>query len=454
MTLPSEKLRDRPRVVMLVDSKIRDLPVAALIAHHLDALGIECILEPIEAYRAVLAAHRPDLIIFNHLTASHLAEYSRRLARMGVLTAVLLNEGILYDEEELRYNAGHFHTGAHIDWYFCWNDPHRKALRASRPDAHTRIEVVGVPRFDFYFKPWSRTVYQPAPERRRRPQILVCTNFLLAKYAELPSEHADKLFAQWKDRIPLYRDYWGAIKAQFAASRRIFEYLDVLLSSGEFNVTLRPHPRESTLRYAEWISRLNSAERERIKLDAAGAITPLILDCDLEISCETCTTALESWIAGKPTVELIFEKHPMLYLLEHGRHATSCDAPSQLVPLVRQLLGQGEPAELKAARRRHLAKWCHITDGNSCLRMAQFVVEAVRSKPPADWSQLNASDRRRGLKLRLLRGLGLPYHFDPLMPLKRRLNPGRYAIKLNDLRKAVTPADVQEARNQLNAVRS
>ncbi len=437
---------------MLVDSKIRDLPVAALTAHHLDALGIECILEPIEAYRAVLAAHRPDLIIFNHLTASHLAEFSRRLAKMGVLTAVLLNEGILYDEEELRYNAGHFHADAHIDWYFCWNEPHRKALRASRPDAHTRIEVVGVPRFDFYRHPWSRTLYQPSQGPRRRPRILLCTNFVLAKFAELPREHADKLFAQWKDRIPLYRDYWGAIKAQFVASQRIFEYLKVLLSSGEFDVTVRPHPREFAVRYAEWMAALDPSERERVQLDAAGAITPLILDCDLEISCETCTTALESWIAGKPTVELIFNKHPMLYLAEHGQHATPCNTPEMLVPLVRQLLERAEPAELQAARQGHLAKWCHITDGNSCLRMAQFVAEAVREKQPVNWSLLTASDRRRGMKLRMLRYLGLPYHFDPLMPLKRRLSPGRYSVKHSNLEKAVTPADVRKVRVELNAV--
>src|SRR5258706_9352795 len=95
----SEATGPRPRAVLLVDSKTRDLPVAALIAHHLNALGVDCFLEPLEAYRAVLGAYRPQLILFNHLTASHLVDYSKRLAQMGVLTAVLPNEGILYDSE-------------------------------------------------------------------------------------------------------------------------------------------------------------------------------------------------------------------------------------------------------------------------------------------------------------------------------------------------------------------
>ncbi len=117
------------RVVILVDNKRRDLLVAALIGHHLEQLGLECHLEPLEAYRGVLAAYRPHLILSNHLTAPHLVAWSQRLAELGVLCAVLPNEGICYDEAELEYNAGKFHNGAHIDLFFCWNEPHQRALR-------------------------------------------------------------------------------------------------------------------------------------------------------------------------------------------------------------------------------------------------------------------------------------------------------------------------------------
>lgn len=437
---------------MLVDSKSRDLLVAALVAHHLDGLGVECILEPLEAYRAVLAAHRPDLILFNHLTASHLARFSRRLHSFGVKTAVLLNEGIIYDPDDLKYNSGKFHSDAHVDWFFCWNETHRQALREVNPSRATRIEVIGVPRFDFYIEPWSRLFYLSASSPRRRARILFCTNFQLAKFAELPAEHGDKMFAQWKDRIPLYRDYRRAFTAQLTARGRIFEYLDALLKVNEFEVILRPHPREAVEPYQTWYDRLTPGQREHVSLDASTPISSLILDCDLEISCETCTTALESWIADKPTVELIFERHPMLYQAEHAQNSTPCEVPSSLVPLVRQLLEQGEPAELIAARQRHLAKWCYLTDGKACLRLAQQIAQAVRDKPPADWSKLTFDDRRRGLKLRLLRWLGLPYNFDPLMALKVRLDPGRYAIKHNDYKKAITPADVIAARAQLNAI--
>ena len=305
----------RPRVVLLVDSKTRDLPVAALIAHHLDRLGVDCLLEPLEAYRAVLAAHRPDMIIFNHLTASHLVKFSQKLAEMGVLTAVLSNEGINYDPDDLKFNSGKHHSGAHIDWFFCWNEPHRQALLELGFGARTRIEVVGVPRFDFYFEPWSRAFFQTKAVNRGKPRVLVCTNFSLAKFAELPRHHGDKLFAAWKDRIPIYQDYWRAIEGHATASRRILDHLDALVKAGDFDIVLRPHPREAVDRYAVWLAALPADQRARVTLDATSAITPLILGCDLEISCETCTTALESWIANKPAIvlkDVVFSDFAML----------------------------------------------------------------------------------------------------------------------------------------------
>jgi hypothetical protein len=119
------------------------------------------------------------------------------------------------------------------------------------------------------------------------------------------------------------------------------------------------------------------------------------------------------------------------------------------VPLIRQILAKGEPPQILAARRRHLTKWCHTSDGASCQRLATLIARAVKEKPPADWSRLSASDRRRGLKLKFLHNLGLAYHFDPLMPVKLRLNRGRYTIKYHSYEKAIRPADVRQARLQL-----
>lgn len=447
------KIPDRVRrVVVLVDSRARDLPVAALLAHHLKKQGVECFLEPLESYRAVLGAFRPDMIVFNHLTAFHLEQYSKRLKEMGVLTAVLSNEGINYDEDDLKFNSGKHHGDAHIDRFFCWNEPHKEALievGAVNPDA---IRVVGVPRFDFYFEPWSRVFFEPSKAKRARPRILLCTNFSVAKFWELPKEQGDKFFSAWADRIPIYKNYWQAIEDHFKAREQIFERLDQLVKADRYELILRPHPREDAELYQKWYEGLPEDQRRHVVIDSDSSINSAILAADLEISCETCTTAMESWIAGKPTVEMVFFKNPMFFHPEHAAASSQCEAGQELPGMIDDLLDNGEADDVVEARRKHLSKWCDTPKGDSCLRLSTLIAEAVKELPEPDWSKLNATDRRRALKLKLTRSIGVAYHWDPFMPLKMVLNSGRYSIKNFAYQKSIRPEDVREMMAKLEEV--
>ena len=434
-------------VVILVDNKVRDLNVAALIAHHLERLGVICHLEPLEAFRAVLGAYRPGMIVFNHLNASHLADWSRRLAEIGVLTAVLPNEGLLYEPGARPLLSGRFHA-AHTDYFFCWNEVHQEALIAEGVDKVRRIEMVGVPRFDFYFEPWSRIVPAAPPRKSERPRILFCTSFSFARFLERRAD-ADKLFGNWAKRNPAYVDYWGAIESQGRSRQRVLNVLETLLDDGRFEILLRPHPNEDSSFYQSWLDGLSGARKENILIDATSSITSLILDCDLQISCETCTTAIESWIAEKPTIELIFDKHPKLYKEEHSLPNYECNDFAELPDMIARHLAAPDQPEKRELRIRHLKKWCASPDGLSTFRIAEVVAEAIWRKRPADWPKLNINDFRRALKLKALRSIGHAYHFDPVLPIKRSLFRQRYAAKYRAYAKSIKPRDVADARRRL-----
>jgi hypothetical protein len=119
--------------------------------------------------------------------------------------------------------------------------------------------------------------------------------------------------------------------------------------------------------------------------------------------------------------------------------------------MVEQALHSPPTPELESRRRTHLRKWCSATDGKSTERLARILADALGRKAPADWSPLTWEDRRRALKLKALHRLGLAYHFDPFMPLKRVIFGDRHAIKHLAYRKSIKPADVAEARRRLAA---
>lgn len=439
----------KKNVVLLVDSKTRDLDVATLIAFHLRKRGIECHLEPLEADRAVVGAYKPDMIIFNHLAASHLVHYSKRLQEMGVLVAVLPNEGIYYDDDQARFYAGRHHNSAHIDYFFCWNERHKAMIQEQGHFKNTSVEVVGVPRFDYYFEPWSKVVYQPKPRTSGRPKILLCTNFGTAPYFELPREFADKLFAPWAGRIPIYTNYWKAIEAQWNSRKGFYGHFKALVDADKYEILLRPHPMEDPAYYQKWLDALPPHQRAHVSLDGATNITPLILDCDLQISCETCTTALESWIARKPTIELLFDKDPLWYHPTQAKANVPCENATDLVRLVDEQLTQPLDPKIREAREQHLAKWCSSPEGTSSEKIAKVIAKALEKNEAHDWSKLTTTDHRKAIKLKGLRSLGVAYHFDPFLPIKRSLFSKKYAVKDFSYRKAIKPHDVAAARARL-----
>jgi len=438
------------RVVLLVDNKQRDLLADTLIAHHLLALGVDCRLEPLEAYRGVLAAWRPAMIIFNHLTASHLATYSRRLAEMGVLAVVLTNEGITYDRDLLNFIVGNHHRNAHIDAFLCWNGELKGAMGELGVFPETRKEIVGIPRFDFYCRPWSQLFHEPRPGGGL-PRVLVCADFWYADYWDKP-EAAEVSFGMLKGRLPAFDDYKTLVEIHHHSRLAALEFFTELAKTQRWELIVRPHPCEQADAYRAWLEGLPTDWQRNVRLDSQSNITGAILNADLVISCETCTTALEAWIAKKPSIELTFARHPVFFHEELARHQPLCDRPQDLPGVVEEALAHPDQSEFLAGRQAHLRKWCHTIDGNSCQLVANTVQRALVDHPSPDWSRLTASDYRRALKLKLTRAMGEAYHYDPLMGLKHFLAPKRYAVKRFAYEKSIKPSDVAEARRQLATV--
>jgi surface carbohydrate biosynthesis protein len=437
-------------IVLLCDNKRRDLPGLALIAHHLEVEGRQVFIEPIEAWRSVAAAHRPSVVLFNHLLATHLADYSERLASMGVKVAVLPNESLLYNADVMRFNSRRYKENVHVDIYFCWSDHQRRALLTSGyGDTQTEILVAGNPKFDFHFAPWNR-LYAPRRERfpRRRPIVLFCSNFCLAHYAELPADEADKFFDIWKKHIPLYADYHGAIAANHRSRASAMDFLRAVVEADKFSLIVRPHPNESVEFYEDWLESLPDDFRSNVNIARNDSIYSVIQECDLEISCETCTTAVESWMCGKPTIELIFEKHPMFYHDTIRGLNRECATADEIVATIDEQLADPEQSAYSSKRGRHLADWCASPEGTAARRIADALGRLADSADPT-FQRLTLGERRRGIKLRLLSSWGKPCSYNPFLRLKSALAPARYEQRVKTYEKTITPADVAETRRLL-----
>ncbi len=441
-------------VVLLVEHRQRDLNGCALIAHHLKHLGVQAHLEPVNAWQAVLGAHQPDMIVFNHTNRKHLADYTRHLAEMGVLTAVLLNEGLLYTEPVREYNSQRL-PNLHLDYYFCWNELHRECLLASGYKDKTDVVTVGVPRFDFYFEPWKRIFNSSSSPAKSRPRILLCTNFGYAEWRERPKEKVDRFFSQWT-HMPAYADYWNAIEINHRSRLRFLDFLRAILDSGKFEAVLKIHPRESRGVYENWLNSLPAKLSTDLTFVASDSnITPLILNCDLEISCEKCTTAMESWIARKPTIELIFEKYPLFFDAKLSALNVACDSPEKIVATIEAQLANPDQTSFTEGRRAHLAKWCNSPNGEAAKTVAEKIAGALSRRSRKKQLKLGFHDYRRAAKLKFYRALGEPYTFPPISKLKQSLlgRSARFSKKLLIYEKSITAQEVNDTLARIEMAR-
>ena len=432
-------------IVILVDNKRRDLPGAALIAHHLKKVGIRCELEPLGAWRSVLWAYKPDMILFNHLNAPHLEKYSQELRQRGILTAVLPNEGILYQKEILEFNASRFHNSSHIDHFFCWNHVHADAVKKTFTDKSTQVYVIGVPRFDFYFPPLAKT-----PRLNSRKKILICTNFIFSSFTEMDTAVAEHFFGRWSDAVPAYKNWKSLVSIDHAAFIKFFNFLNIVAEKTEHEIILRPHPNENHEPYKKWHHNLSDEVKQRVKYESEANIPDLILDCDLEVARDTCTTSLESWVAGKPTLDIHLLNNPIFHQEFTERLTSTCESVEDFPTMINDLLENGEPERFLEPRKEHLKKWCNTPDGHVCENFAELLKKIVSEQPNPDFSKIHFSDIRRGLRLKFLKWLGLPCTYKPLLSIQYKLNPEKYARKYQGYEKTIRPADVRGWMEKFN----
>jgi len=233
------------------------------------------------------------------------------------------------------------------------------------------------------------------------------------------------------------------VKINRDCNLRFFDFLNALIRETSYDIILRPHPSEEEELYKKWYNSLDENVKKRVRYERKNNIPELILECDLEVACDTCTTSMEAWIAGKPTGDLNLTKHPIFHQSFTQTLTSVCDQPEQFPQMVKDLLETGEPERFIEPRKDHLQKWCNTPDGHMCENFSALLKNIVDDHPTPDFEKMTFSDIRRGFRLKLLKMIGLPCTYKPLLNIQHKLQPGKYARKHQGYEKTIRPSDVR-----------
>ena len=393
-------------ILIAVDHKWRDLAGYVYAGLLLERLGhrVDYVRNNLEKH--YISSIKPDLVLMNHLIPTKKQEFAKYLQRQNIRVAIMPTEGMPTLEGMRNHMGGKHCDLSAVDLHFVWNQPMADILRENQTLADDKIVVVGVPRFDFYRKPLTSILLTKSAFLKkyeldtRYPLVTFATNFTQASFHTSNQDfylRNAKKYGRDKVIEELYGDLDDVPKRDFM-SREIFldAFVKLVRNFPEVNFVLKLHPTEDHQFYKDLISKNLSSSASRVRIIVHEYIWDVLNATDIELN-RSCTTAIESWLIGKPTIEMQLNPDEYYFSAEFASGSDMVRSSDELVEKVSYYLsGASVPQSLQRAREQFIQKWCHSPDGNSTKTMVENIHHLLNHNNysqnndddlPANWKQ-------------------------------------------------------------------
>ena len=394
------------KILIAIDHKWRDLAGYVYAGLLLERLGhrVHYVRNNLEKH--YISNIKPDIVLMNHLLPAKKQEFAQYLQRQNIRVAIMPTEGIPTLEGMRSFMGGQYCDLSGVDLHFVWNQPMADILRENQTLADHKIVVVGVPRFDFYRKPLSSILLTKSAFLKkyeldvRYPLVTFATNFTQASFhtsnQNFYLRNANK-YGRDKVIEELYGDLNDVPKRDFI-SREIFldAFVTLVRNFPEVNFALKLHPSEDHQFYKDLIRKNLSSSASRVRIIVHEYIWDVLNATDIELN-RSCTTAIESWLLGKPTIEMQLNPDEYYFSPEHASGSDIVRSSDELIEKVSYYLSGASVAEnLLQPRNQFIQKWCHSPDGNSTKTMVEHIHHLLNDNNysrnndedlPANWKQ-------------------------------------------------------------------
>jgi hypothetical protein len=259
-----------------------------------------------------------------------------------------------------------------------------------------QIVTTGVNRFDFYVEPMRRLLARKSDVEKRygltpgRPIVTWATNFAHAGYALKDGEFIQR---DWDVRgltkIPGYTDARAYAAADLRSMRDAQQImLEIFKHFPQINFVIKTHPAERLDMYLEYLEQCRRAGASNVALVNREYIGDLLNVSSVEIH-RYCTTGLEAWIMGLPTLNFhLTDWHADPSgggaLGDAAQYDHRVSTFEDVRAGLEAYLG-GTPVEprLLAGRREVLSKWLYRLDGQSTARQARAIAAFLAADAPS-----------------------------------------------------------------------
>jgi len=371
------------KILIAVDHKWRDLAGHIYAGLLLEQLGHVVYYARNNLEKHYIPIIKPDLVIMNHLIPPKKQEFAKYLQRQNIRVVILPTEGMPTLDGMRNHMGGKDCDLSGVDLHFVWNQPMADILQENQTLADDKIIVAGVPRFDFYSEPLKSILLTKAAFLKkyeldpRYPLVTFATNFTQASFHTSNQDFYLKNAKKYgRDKVfkELYGDLGNVPKRDYI-SREIFldAFVSLVQHFPEVNFALKLHPTEDHQFYRDLIKQRLSSSASRVKIIAYEYSWDVLNATDIELN-RSCTTAIESWLLGKPTIEMQLNPDEYYFSPEFASGSDMVKSSDELIEKVSSYLaGASIPQNLQQARNQFLRKWCHSPDGKATKTVANHI---------------------------------------------------------------------------------
>src|SRR3990167_3189417 len=379
------------RVMILSDHSWRDVPACAIIKVELEKLlpDSEILIVDIHLLGIITERFHPHLVVVNHLHDPRRNKIFDSVKRRGGLIVVNEPEGRSNTWGSVKW-ATEDYPHELVDLYLCWGT----GIAEHMPE-DVRYEIVGGPRWDFYYPPYNQLVQSREILLARyglaatRPIITVASSFPQGKFAK---SFTDFMVRDWKnlkrDTVAGSENPIEHAKSELEAFNRFQSWLRTLrYEFPEYQLLIKPHPAENVAMWTKFADEIGAS------LMPMDYVFSLLALSDCHVARAECMTIPEAWIAGKPTVQCLLgnaeNEGPGMDATKLGACVDSIDGFLNAVHhMIENALG---PEGIKWIAREYLEKWLGPMPDSSA-RIAKSIKDLLDSKQPKTWKEPNYQD--------------------------------------------------------------
>jgi len=386
------------KVLIITDHKWRDLAGYVYLKSLLEKnRNIKVRLCRLGEDRFWVLHEKPDMVIYNHLYEDRKVRFAYWLKKHDVGVVILPTENIPLKHGIEDLFAHRFSDLSPADLYLSWNETVANRIIELGKLPPEKVKVVGIPRFDFYSAPLTGMLPDKTEIQKKYGLeinkdariILYATNFTVAGF----DNNRSFIYKDWNrlklDRLEGYKQNqidnlirWDALSRDLTVD----SVGRLLADIPDLQIIYKPHPAENHAFYKDRMAGLQLRFPKRIAFVVQEYIWNLLNVSDVILQ-RTCTTAIEAWVFGKPTIELHLHPDESYFLEEHTKGSNIAYNYDDIKKHVNYYCTGGDiPDSMKSHRDILLKNWCYKIDGMRTIEAADIIARFLESRGKARYS--------------------------------------------------------------------